>query len=154
MSFSDWQSFDQCLPFPPGLQYPGNLCGSQQPEPIVFFYEYYIFSRVSVPGILSSESSSLTISLGMAKFTTIKASGIFISKTSSYGLPYDIIINANENQYQVSVLPICLVGAPPAFNGLSALLHSVFVLSKANISINDCLVSGSDNSSIQLNQSL
>lgn len=93
-----------------------------------------LFSSANIPAILSSESSSLTNSLEMTKFTTIKALTIMIPEISSYNLPYGIgvvLLRTNTSclSYQFK--------APCASNGLIALLHSIFAFSNANISIND-----------------
>jgi hypothetical protein len=95
-----------------------------------------IFSRVNVLAILSSESSSLTISLEIAQFNTIKASGILIPETSSYDLPCDMslmLLKANSNclSFHLSIRD------PLAFNGLIGFLCSVFAFSNAKISVND-----------------
>lgn len=90
----------------------------------------------------SFKSPSLTIFLEMAKFTTIRTLDILILDTSSFDLHYDIggiLLRTNTNYLSYPFV----YQVPHAFNGLITLLHLVFVFSKANISINDCLVTGS-----------
>lgn len=79
----------------------------------------------------------------MAKFIAIKAPGILISETPSYGLCYDIgmmLLKVN----------ICHLSYPSvywgtrAFNGPSTFLYSVFAFSYAKIGFNACLALGSD----------
>ena len=104
-----------------------------------------ILSIVNVPAILSYESPSLSISLEMTKFTTMKASDIFISKTSSYVLPCGISMMLLKTHTSCLVsLIYSFILAPHAFNHLIALLYSIFTFSQANFFISDYLVSGSD----------
>ena len=102
-----------------------------------------IFSRVSVPAILSNESSSLTISLIMSKFTTSKTSAILFPDTSSCDLSYDVdvmLLRSNTSHFSYPFVYWDF----HVFNGMMILLQLVVAISKAKISTNDCLVSGSD----------
>lgn len=65
-----------------------------------------------------------------------------MSKTSSFGLGYDIIMLLKTNIICLSY-PF-IYGAPFAFNSLIALVHSVFSFLMTDMSIYDCLDSGSD----------
>lgn len=76
----------------------------------------------------------------MIKFTIFKVLGTLIPEISRYDLLYDIGISSPETIPVVSLIQLS-TGAPCAFNGLITLLHSVFVFSNANISINDHVVS-------------
>lgn len=98
-----------------------------------------LLSRVNV----RAESSRLTFSLEMTTFTKIKASGILISNTSNYGLSYDSSMMPLKSMPDVSLIHSS-IRVPCTFNGLIAILDSVFAFSKANISISDSLVSGSN----------